>query len=129
MNTWTNEELRKIGSAEELEIAPLRDDGTPRNPVTIWVVRVGDGLYVRSWRGRTGAWFRHIQQRPEARIIAGGITKDVTLLDVSSDEALNNEIDAAYQSKYGKYGATYVPPMIAPQARATSRKLVVSDTH
>lgn len=129
MNTWTNEELRKIGSAEELEIAPLRDDGTLRNPVTIWVVRVGDGLYVRSWRGRTGAWFRHIQQRPEARIVAGGITKDVTLLDVSSDEALNNEIDAAYQSKYGKYGATYVPPMIAPQARATSRKLVVSDPH
>lgn len=129
MNTWTNEELRKIGSAEELEIAPLRDDGTLRNPVTIWVVRVGDGLYVRSWRGRTGAWFHHIQRRPEARIVAGGITKDVTLLDVSSDEALNNEIDAAYQSKYGKYGATYVPPMIAPQARATSRKLVVSDTH
>ncbi len=127
MSTWTDDELTKIGSAEELEIASRRDDDTLRNPVTIWVVRVGDDLYIRSWRGRTGAWFRHIQRRPAARIVAGGVVKDVTLLDTSSDEALNNRIDAAYQSKYGKYGADYVPPMVAPQARATTRKLVPSE--
>jgi len=126
MNTWTNDELTRIGNAEEVEIASLRDDGTPRNPVTVWVVRVGDDLYVRSWRGRAGSWFRHIQQRPEAHIAAGGVARDVTLLDTSADEALNNKVDAAYQSKYGKYGAAYVPPMIAPQARATTRKLVPS---
>ncbi|KXK23352.1 MAG: hypothetical protein UZ15_CFX003000645 [Chloroflexi bacterium OLB15] len=126
MNTWTNDELTRIGNAEEVEIASLRDDGTPRNPVTVWVVRVGDDLYVRSWRGRAGSWFRHIQQRPEAHIAAGGVARDVTLLDTSADEALNNKVDAAYQSKYGKYGAAYIPPMIAPQARATTRKLVPS---
>ena len=48
MPTWTNDELAKIGAAEELEIASLRRDGTLRNPVTIWVVRVGDDLCVRS---------------------------------------------------------------------------------
>lgn len=31
MTTWTHEELDKIGSAEELEIAPLRGKGTVRN--------------------------------------------------------------------------------------------------
>ncbi len=45
MNQWTDEELSKIGSADELDMASLRDDGTLRKPVTIWVVRVGDGLY------------------------------------------------------------------------------------
>jgi hypothetical protein len=54
MATWTNEELDKIGAAEELEIAPVRRDGTLRNPVTIWVVRHGNGLYVRSYRGQDG---------------------------------------------------------------------------
>ncbi len=48
MTTWTSDELSKIGSAEELEIASLRADGTLRKSTTIWVVRVGDDLYIRS---------------------------------------------------------------------------------
>jgi hypothetical protein len=55
---WTRERLDRIGAADELRIAPRRADGTRRNPVPIWVVRVGDGLYVRSWRGQDGTWFR-----------------------------------------------------------------------
>ncbi len=104
----------------------FKKDGTHRKPVTIWVVRVGDDLYVRAYRGRETAWFRHIQQRHEGRIGAGSVTKDVTFVDASSDEALNNKIDAAYQSKYQRYSATYVDPMIAPEARATTLKLVPS---
>jgi hypothetical protein len=44
---------QEIGRAEELEIASARRDGTLRQPVTIWVVRHGDDLYVRSVNGRT----------------------------------------------------------------------------
>ncbi len=58
MTPWTSDELDRIGGAEELQIAPRRPDGTLRTPVTIWVVRVSDDLYVRSYRGRSGAWFR-----------------------------------------------------------------------
>ena len=126
MTNWTHTDLERIGAAEELQLATFKRDGKLRKPVVIWVVRLGDDLYVRSWRGPTGAWFRHIQQRPEARIVAGGVTKNVMLVDASSDEALNNKIDAAYQSKYQRYSATYVDPMIAPQARATTLKLVPS---
>jgi hypothetical protein len=43
MTAWTSDELGKIAAAEELEIASVRRDGTLRNPVTIWVVRHGDG--------------------------------------------------------------------------------------
>ena len=55
MTSWTNNELTRIGSAEELAIAPLRRDGTRRTAVPIWVVRVGDDLYVRSYKGQDGA--------------------------------------------------------------------------
>ena len=52
MTEWTRDELNKIGTAEELEIASVRQDGTLRKPTTIWVVRLGDDLYVRSAYGR-----------------------------------------------------------------------------
>jgi len=126
MTSWTRNDLGRIGAADELQLASFKEDGTLRKPVTIWVVRVGDDLYVRAYRGRETAWFRHIPLRPEGRILAGGVTQDVTFVDVSDDEALNNKIDAAYQSKYQRYSATYVDPMIAPQARATTLKLVPS---
>jgi len=127
MTGWTRNDLERIRAADELQLASFKEDGTLRKPVQIWVVRVGDDLYVRAYRGREGAWFRHTQLRHEGRISAGGVTKDVTFVDVSNDEALSNEIDATYQSKYQRYSATYVDPMIAPQARVTTLKLVSSE--
>jgi hypothetical protein len=124
MTSWTRHDLERIGSADELQLASFKQDGTLHKPVTIWVVRVGDDLYVRAYRGRETAWFRHLQRRHEGRIEASEVTKDVTLVDASSDEALNNQIDAAYQSKYRRYGATYVGSMIAPHARVTTLKLM-----
>ncbi len=122
MTAWTSEELNKIGTADELEIAPCRRDGTLRKPVTIWVVRLGDDLYVRSVNGRTSGWFRGTQVRHEGRITAGGVEKDVTFVE-EADPHLNDQIDAIYHSKYRRY-AQYVPPIVAPGARAATLKLV-----
>ena len=123
MTTWTSDELTKIGTAEELKIASLRRDGTLRNPVTIWVVRLGDDVYVRSYKGRGASWFRAAQVRSEGRIRAGGVEKDVTLME-ESDPGINDQIDAAYRSKYHRYGASFVNPMVAPEARdATINRL------
>src|SRR5215212_8749727 len=95
MTTWTSDELTRIGRADELEIASLRRDGTLRDLVTIWVVRHGDDLYVRSVNGRTSTWFRGTQVRHEGRIWAGGVEKDITF--VNADHDIEDQIDAAYQ--------------------------------
>src|SRR5437879_11749078 len=92
MTSWTRNDLERIGAADELLLASFKEDGTHRKPVTIWVVRVGDDLYVRAYRGRETAWFRHIQLRPEGRISAGGVTKEVTYVCASSDRAVQNTI-------------------------------------
>jgi hypothetical protein len=126
MTSWTSNDLARIGAADELQLATFKKDGTLRKPVTIWVVRVGDDLYVRAYRGHETAWFQHAQLRHEGRVLAGGVTSDVTFVDAGSNTALNNQIDAAYRSKYRRYSATYVDPMIAAQARATTLKLVPS---
>jgi hypothetical protein len=91
MGAWDEAELSEIAVAQELDLASVRPDGTLRRPVTMWVVRVGDEVYVRSVNGRGSSWFRGAENRHEAEIRAGRVAKDVTL--VESDE-LNDEIDA-----------------------------------
>ena len=108
---WTNDELCKIETTEELRIAPRRRDGTLRKPVIIWVVRIGDELYVRSYRGRGGSWFRAAQANRQGHIRAGDIEKDVTFVD-EPDSGINDQIDAAYRDKYKRY-PQYVVPMVS----------------
>lgn len=122
MATWTSDELNKIGTAHELRIAPLRLDGTLRNPVTIWVVCVDADLYVRCYRGPTGAWYQAALVHHAGRIWAGGIEKDVNFVLVS-DPGINDQIDAAYRTKYGRT-SPYVPPMLTAEVRATTLQLV-----
>jgi hypothetical protein len=100
MSTWTSDELIKIAAAEELELASARRDGTLRKPVTIWVVRLGDDLYVRS----------------------GRVEKDVTFVDADHD--IDDQIDAAYRTKYRRYSASLINYMVCPEARSTTIKLV-----
>ena len=123
MTTWTKLELDKIGTAEELQIASLRRDGTLRKPVIIWVVRLGDDLYVRSVNGRTSAWFRGVQTRHEGHIRAGGVEKDVTFVEEANPN-INEQIDAVYRTKYRRYAASIIDSINSPTARAATIKLV-----
>jgi hypothetical protein len=88
---WTAEQLDRIGAADELELAARAPDGTLRQPVTIWVVRVGDELFVRPWRGAGGGWYRAAEATHEAHSSAGGVDKDVTLADAGDD--VNDAVD------------------------------------
>lgn len=120
MAAWTKEELETVGAAEELDLASRDGDGTLRRPVTMWVVRVGDAVYVRSVNGRGSSWFRGAQTRHQARIRAGGVEKDVDL--VETDEA-DDEVDAAYEAKYRHRYPSIVPTIVAPEARAATLEL------
>jgi hypothetical protein len=121
MPRWTNDELDKIGAAEELQIASVRPDGTLRSPVTIWVVRHGDDLYVRSVNGRTSSWFRGVQGRHQGHIRAGGVDKDVSFVETDD---VNDALDSAYRAKYHRYAESIVDPITSPAARAATLKLV-----
>ena len=121
MAAWTAGEFSKIAAAEELHLASVRRDGTLRNPVTMWVVPHGDDLYVRSVNGRTSSWFRGAQSRNEAQIQAGGVEKDVLLVETDD---INDELDAAYRTKYGRYAASIIDSITSPEARAATLKLV-----
>ena len=123
MTAWTSDELKKIGTAEELQIASRRNDGTLRKPVTIWVVQLGENIYVRSVNGRTSAWFRGVQTRHDGYIRAGGVDKDVTFVE-EPNASINSQIDAAYATKYRRYAASIIGHINGSEARAATIKLV-----
>lgn len=122
MTAWTQNDLTSIGGAEELKIASLQRDGTLRNPVTIWVVPYGDGIYVRSVNGRSAAWFRGTRVRHEGRIWAGDVERDVTFVD--AEHGIDDELDAVYRAKYRQYAASIISHIVSPEARSTTIKLV-----
>jgi hypothetical protein len=123
MSGWTSDELARIGQADELDLASQRRDGSLRDPVTMWVVRDGDDLYVRSMHGRAGAWFRGTQTRGQGHIRSGGVDRDVSFV-IDTDPALSNRIDAAYRSKYRRYGDRIVGGVVNPASRDSTIKLV-----
>lgn len=120
MSPWTSDELQRVGSAEELEIASMREDGSLRKYVIIWVVRLGGELYARSVKGRESWWFRGVQTRHAGRIKADGLEKDVTFVEVGGD--LAEAIDAAYAAKYRRYPGP-VAHINDPKARAATIRL------
>ncbi len=122
MTDWNTDQLDKIGRAEEVQIASVRRNGTRRKPVTVWVVRHGDDLYMRSVRGRSGDWFRGAQETHEGRVSASGVEKDVTFEDANHD--LDDEIDAAYRTKYNRYAGRILNSCLTPEARSTTLKVV-----
>ena len=120
--TWSPDELDRIGRAEELEIASRRPDGSLRSFVTIWMVRVGDDLFVRSAHGRENPWFRRAVESGEGRVRAGGLERDVAF--EAGHPALASAITAAFAAKYGHYHQSIVDPVISTESEGATLRLV-----
>jgi hypothetical protein len=118
MSPWTADELDRVGNASELRVAGRRKNGSLRNGVIIWSVRVDDEIYIRSVYGPEASWFRGTQVSGDGRIEAGGVTKDVTYVSVDD---LNDIIDSAYHRKYG--GGSAVKAITTPLAATTTLRV------
>ena len=123
--TWNDEELRSIGDATELQLAPRRSDGTLRTYTTMWVVRVGANLYVRSAGGPDRPWYRHALASRTGRIRAGSMEADVNFGD--ADPGIHDVIDASYHAKYDRYGPSPVSHVTGPNAPSVTFRLVRRD--
>ncbi|HEY1105769.1 MAG TPA: DUF2255 family protein [Agromyces sp.] len=122
MTEWTPDELDRVGAAEELELASRRPDGTLRPYVTMWVARVGDGLYVRSAYGPEAGWYRRAVASGTGRIRAGGIERDVRFADAATD--VHADLDAAYREKYARYAENIVATVVGEHRYDVTVRLV-----
>jgi hypothetical protein len=94
--------------------------------VTMWVVRAGDDLYVRSAYGPNNPWFRRAKASGTGRIRAGGLERDVTFAEPAP--GAHAASDAAYHAKYDRYGPRIVGSVVGPDAEAVTIKLVLRTT-
>lgn len=114
---WPASELARIAQADDLHISPFRGDGvTYGTPTWIWSVAVDDELYVRAYNGRNSRWYRAAMSQKAGRIIAAGMTREVSFEPVAG--AFNDRIDDAYRAKYA--GSPYLKPMISERTRAAT---------
>jgi hypothetical protein len=121
-SSWKPEQLDRIGQAVELQLASDRPDGSLRPCVTMWVVRVGDNLYVRSAYGRDNPWFRRAMASGAGRIGSGGVERSATFAEAAAD--VQGAIDAAYQAKYDRYAQTIVGSVVGTDAHQATVRLV-----
>jgi hypothetical protein len=120
VTTWSKEELNKIAEADDLHIAPFREDGvTYGTPTWIWSVAVENALYVRGYNGQKSRWYQAAMRQKAGRIIAAGLTKEVIFQPV--DGPINDRIDNAYRAKY--HDSPYLSPMISARARSATVKV------
>ena len=117
--TWTDEELGRIGTADDLHIAPYRADGVPGTLTWIWSVVVGDGLYVRAYHGRESSWYQSAVAYREGIIRTVGIERQVTFEPV--DGRIQDAIDAAFLDKYA--GQEYVDEMVLDPPRSATIRI------
>jgi hypothetical protein len=103
MTPWSPADARAIAAPEEIQLTTRRQDGTLRKPRTIWIVRDGDRVFVRSTNGRTADWFRAAITTGTGQVIAGGTTYDVAFRETEDGDLAR--VDAAYRAKYGRYAS------------------------
>ena len=125
MGLWPKDEPRAIAEADDLHIAPFREDGnTYGTPTWIWSVAVDDGLYVRGYNGQSSRWYQAAVRQKAGRIVAAGLTREVAFEPVegTGEERILERIDEAYRAKY--QGSPYLKPMIGARARAATVRVM-----
>ena len=120
--TWSPDNVQSIGASEELQLASRRPDGSLRPFVTMWVVRAGDDLYIRSAHGPGNPWYRRATASGAGRIRAGGIEWDVSFAYAAAEA--QGDIDAAYHAKYDRYGPRIVGSVTGPDAYQVTIRLI-----
>ncbi|MFI5894859.1 DUF2255 family protein [Actinoplanes sp. NPDC051513] len=113
--TWAPATIRELADANEIDVV-VPAPGRPDVRTPIWIVAVDGNLYVRSWKGEDGLWYRRARRYGTGSIIAGGHEHQVRF--TAADEP---GIDAAYQAKYGR--SSYTEAMIRPPATGTTLRL------
>jgi Uncharacterized protein conserved in bacteria (DUF2255) len=83
------------------------------------------GLPVSAY-GPGNGWYRRAKARRAGRVRAGGVERDVQFAEPAA--GVHPAIDAAYHTKYDRYGPQIVGTVTGPSAAAVTLRLVPADT-
>jgi hypothetical protein len=113
------EGLHHLADVEEIRIGFRRPDGSTRS-VPIWLVQVGDDIYVRSVRGPEGGWYRRLRANPDGEVRDGEHRHRVRA-EAVQDTATLDQITRAYATKYG--ASPFVGPLLGERSVEATLRL------
>lgn len=123
MSGWTEDELRRLSTEDEIRLASVRRDGSLRRPVVMWMVTDGSDVYVRAVKGVDGPWYRSLRTTDAAHVTTGGLEADVTAEDAGAEPALADRLDDAYRRRYEQYPPAPVRAVLTDLARESTLRL------
>ena len=85
MPRFDAETLRRLRAAREVSI---RTEKHPDSAVVIWVVVPDDEVFVRSWRGTRGRWYRDLATGGSASLEFGGRRLSVRAIPTNDAAAI-----------------------------------------
>ena len=96
MSRFDAEILRQLRAAREVSI---RTEKHSNSAVVIWLVVVDDEVFVRSWRGTAGRWFRDLAAGGPASLEFSGRWLSVQAIP-TNDAAAIARVSAEFLRKY-----------------------------
>ncbi|WP_229074351.1 DUF2255 family protein [Actinoplanes sp. DH11] len=117
---WDDATAQQLAGEVEADIV-VRAPGRPDVRTPIWVVAVDGDLFVRSWKGTGGLWYRRALRAGAGSLVDAGGRVHPVRFTAAGDPGLNDRVDEAYRAKYG--ASTYSKAMTEPPATETTMRV------
>ena len=109
MDRWSPDFLALLHDLKEVDLETTAGDGRTSHRATIWVVVDEGEVFIRSWKGERGRWYREIRERPEAVLHAAGQSVSVRREPAVDPESVRRVSDAARRLKAGGRAGDLLP--------------------
>ena len=111
----------RLAQTQEIQIETRRPGANgSAHRATIWVVVVGDDVYIRSFHGDGGRWYQEIKVNPVAAVHVDGQRIPVRAVPVTDDATIARASDE-YRRKYGN--DPYMSSMVRDEVLPTTLRL------
>ena len=117
MTNFDADTLRELRDVQEVAI---RTEKHPKSAVVIWVVVADDEVFVRSWRGAKGRWFRDLTAGGPATLEFTGRRLAVQAIP-ASDQAAVARASREFLRKYQR--STHAQEMVRSEILPTTLRL------
>jgi hypothetical protein len=117
MAKFNAETLRGLRDVQEVTIRTVKH---PKSAVVIWVMVADDEVFVRSWRGAKGRWYRDLAAGGPATLECAGRRLAVQALP-ASDQAAVARASLEFLRKYQR--STHAQEMVRSETLPTTLRL------
>lgn len=112
--------LALLAKANTVRIETRRGPRATVHQTPIWVVVDGEDVYVRSFTGRAGRWYREIRANPQAALLKAGERIPVRAVQVRTRAGIARA-SRGYLTKYAK--SPYAKAMVKREILSTTLRL------